>query len=151
MYLCETRINALIEELVKFTENTNNTVNKNIVLIVPNDAMTQYKIITKIIELSNGMIKKISFNKLELNSHLIYLVCPYSIVEGFSENPLNIGVVVLNGFYYHMYLSNLWIEEILYILSKFYSSEIFVLNDNFQTFIKENTFIEKIFDELKIC
>lgn len=149
LYLCETRTKALIDELIKFTENND----KNIVLLVPNEESTINKIKNKLIELSDGKIKKKFFNKLELNSHLIHLISPYyrySILEGFEENPENI-CVVLNGFYYHMYLSNLWIEEILYVLSKFNSSKILVLDDNFQTFIKENIFIKKIFDKLKIC
>ena len=50
----------------------------------------------------------------------------------------------------NMYLLNLWIEEILYIISKFNLGEILVLDNNLQTFTKENAFIEKIFNELKI-
>ena len=145
LYLCKIRTGLICNYILEQI----NLNNKDIILIVPTEQPTINKIMSLILEESNGNVIKKNRNILEYNGSKIYLYSALHFIEGFDQNLKNIGSVLLNCFYSHMYIR--YYEELIYTCWKLREySNFVIINDNIEIFSKENNFIKEIFEDLKI-
>lgn len=147
-YFCEKRIDTILNHIYKFALH-NNT---NIAILVPNEYQTVHKIINILVKYSNNLIKKISANTLSYSTINIHLVSPLHFTEGFCVNSSSIGLVLLNAFYYHMFLTHINYEELTSAIWKFKISNacLTIISDSNEIFDREHNILFEICDDLKI-
>ena len=149
LYQCANRTIQIINT-IKYQIDT---TDKDCIILVPlpRESFTIKKIIRTLLSNSLGQINQMDTNTLEYSGHNIYLLNPLEFVEGFGHNPSQIGFVLINGFYSHMYLKTIDKEEILLMLWKLRNNSIFgIVQDLAETFEKERSFISKLLIDLKL-
>ncbi len=127
--------------------------------MVPTDSYIVKKISNTIINFSNGQIlygnskTKLTISKTNIQIHLI---SPLQFEEGFGFNPNSVKLVLLNGFYSHMYIKTIDYEEILSMCWRLREKSCFVMiNDQIKNpltdiFDKEKALILKLCSDIKI-
>lgn len=148
-YCCKKRIDTILNYIYNFASN-NNT---HVVILVPNEGQTVCKISDIIIKNSNDLITKTNRNyKLRYLNTDIYLISMFHFMEGFCVNSSSIGLVILNAFYYHMFLTQLNYEELRSVIWKFKINNacLTMISDSNEIFDKEHNILFEICDDLKI-
>lgn len=147
MYFCEKRIMSILHMIYDYVEQ----YNKDIVIIVPRGGVNIGKIKKILIKYSKGKIISTIHSKLKLDENFIHLISPNQFIEGCKINSETIGLVLLNGFYYHEFIQNILYEEMLNICWIFRNcSRLVMIKDNNDIYNNENLIIKKICGDLKI-
>lgn len=146
-YNCKQRIKAIIDYIYNYASHNDNM---HVIILVPNQIETIQKIRNIIADNSNGKIVKTNFNRLRCMTSVISLISPIQVTCGFDINPRDIGLVILNAFYYHMFTHNY--EELMCLIWKcrLYCTNFTLINDSTEIFGKERDQLFKICDGLKI-
>lgn len=148
-YNCKRRIDTILNYIYDFCSKNNCD---NIVIIVPNQSDTVHKIINLILTHSKGLIVKNGPIQLHYQNTRIYLSSPLQFIEGFEINPAKVNLLLLNCFYYHMFVTSIYYEELLCLIWTFKSnnSKIVMISDPPEIFNKELNLFTQIFNDIKI-
>jgi hypothetical protein len=148
-YNCKKRVETILNMIYNFASKDT----RNIAIVVPNQHETIQKIINLIISQSNHKIIKMNRDNLKYLNTNIYLICPCHIEIGLDLAHMNIGLALLNGFYYHMFIRSLEYEELIFLIWNFKETKsmLVMVSDSNEIFDKEHGTLFKICDDLEIC
>lgn len=152
IYECNIRTQMIIDYVIEFASDKTNT---NIMMLVPFQSIEKIKQI--MISKSDGRIKKIGTSiqyKLDICQGLgtIYLVSLEHFMEGFCIGMHNVHLLMLNCFYSHMYLNNMHLKILYYMMLKIRPfAKICVIANELNTYLDESKWIKNFCSSMKIC
>lgn len=157
IYECNIRTQMIIDYVVKFALNKMNTdkINTNTLMLVPFQSIEKIKQI--MISKSDERIKKIGTSiqyKLDICNGLgtIYLVSLEHFMEGFCIGMHDVHLLMLNCFYSHMYLNNMHLKILYYMMLKIRPfAKICIIANELNTYLDESEWIRNFCSSMKIC